>query len=53
MVEAVEVVEVKARRVDASRSDSTKVLSDKSDVDNFSKDVFLDLHSDVSCHAEL
>ena len=37
IVEAVGVVEVKAKRVDASGLDSTMVLSNKSDVDNFSK----------------
>ena len=47
MVEDVRVVEVKAKRVDASRSDSTRVLSNNSDVENFSKNVFLDLHSNV------
>ena len=53
MVEAVRVVEVEARRVDASGTDSTRVLSDKSVVDNFSKNVFQALHFDVSCHVEL
>ena len=53
MVEAVEVVKVKAKRVDASGSDSTRVLSNKSDVDNFAKKFFQALHSDVSCHVEL
>ena len=52
MVEAIGVVEVEARRADASGSDSTMVLSDKSDVDNFSKNFFRALHSDVSCHDE-
>ena len=47
------MVEVEARRVDASGSDSTRVLSNKSDVDNFAKNVFRALHSDVSCHVEL
>ena len=53
IVEDVEVVEVKAKRVDASRSNSTKVLSDKSDVEIFSKNFFRALHSDVSCHSKL
>ena len=53
MVKDVEVVKVEAKRVDASESDSTKVLSDKSDVDNFTKNIFQDFHSDVSCHDEL
>ena len=47
------MVEVEAKRVDASRSDSTKVLSDESNADNFSKNVFQALHSNVSCHDEL
>ena len=51
--EAVRLVEVEAKMVDAFGSDSTRVLSNKSDVDNFSKNFFQDLHSDVSCHAEL
>ena len=50
MVKAMRVVEVESKRVDASRSDSNRVLSDKLDVDNFSKNVFRALHSDVSCH---
>ena len=53
MVEANEVVEVEAKRVDASRSDSTKVLSDKSDIDNFSNNVLQTLHFDLSFHAKL
>ena len=53
MVEAVGVVEVKDMRVDASGSDSTRVLSDKSDVVNFSEKFFQALHPDVSCHAKL
>ena len=55
MVKVVGVVDVNVnlKRVDASRSYSTKVLSDKSNVKNFSKNVFQDLHSDVSCHDEL
>ena len=53
MVEAVGVVEFEAKKVDASESNFTRVLSDKSDVDNFSKNVFLDLNSDVSYRAEL
>ena len=47
------MVKVEAKRVDASGLDSTRVLSDKSDVDKFSKNVFRALHSDVSCHVEL
>ena len=53
IVEAVGVVKVEANRADAYRSYYTKVLLDKSDVEKFSKNVFLDLHFDVSCHAEL
>ena len=53
MVEAIGVVEVEARRVDASGSDSTRIMSDKSDVDNFAKNVFRAFHSDVLCHVEL
>ena len=53
MVEDVGVVEAEAKSVDASRSDSTRFLSDKSDVNNFSKNVFQDLHSDVSFQDEL
>ena len=53
MVEVVRVVEVEARRADASGSDSTRVLLDKLDVDKFSKKFFRALHSDVSCHDEL
>ena len=40
MVEAVRVVEVEAKRANASGSDSTRVRSSESDVDNFSKNVF-------------
>ena len=40
MVKDVRVVEVEAKTVNASRSYSTRVLSDKLDVDNFSKNVF-------------
>ena len=40
MVKAFGVVEVEPKRVDASGSDSTRVLSDKSDVDNFAKNLF-------------
>ena len=40
IVEAVRVVEVEAKRVDESRSDSTRVVSDKSDVEIFSKNFF-------------
>ena len=53
MVEAIGVVKVKSNRVYASGLDSTRVLSDKSDVDNFGKNGFRDLHCDVSCHNEL
>ena len=53
MAEAARVVELKAKRVDASGSDSTRVLSDKSDVDHFTKNVFGAFHSNVSCHVEL
>ena len=52
MVEDIRVVEVEAKRVDVSGLDSTRVLLDKSDVNNFSKNVFRALHSDVSSHAE-
>ena len=41
------MVEVEDKRVDASRSDSMRVLSEKSNVDNFSKNVFQDLDSDI------
>ena len=44
------MVEGEAKRVDASGSNSTRVLSD---VDNFSKNVLQALHSGVSCHDEL
>ena len=40
IVEAVGVVDVDVKRVNASGSDSTRVLSYKSKVDNFSKNVF-------------
>ena len=53
IVEAIRVVKVESKRVDASALDSTRVLSDKLDVDNFSKNVFQALHSDISCHVEL
>ena len=53
MVEAIKVVEVEAKRVDAYGSYSTMVLSDKLDVEIFSKNVFWDLHSYVSFHDEL
>ena len=53
MVEVVRVVEVEAKRVDAYGSNSIRVLSDNSYVNNFSKNVFRALHSDVSCHVEL
>ena len=53
MVEASVVFEVEAKRVDASGSYSTRVLSDKSDVDNFAKNVFRSFHSNVSFHVEL
>ena len=52
-LKTVGVVEVEARRVDASGSDSTRVLSDKLDVNNFSKNVFRSLHFYISFHAEL
>ena len=48
MVEVVGVVKVEAKRVDAYGSNSTRVLWDSSYVDNFSKNVFQALHSDVS-----
>ena len=47
------MVEVESKRVDASGSDYTSVLSDKSDVSNFAKNVFQDFHYDVSCQVEL
>ena len=47
------MVDVEARMVDASGSYSTKFLLDKSDVDNFSKNVFQALDSNVSWHVEL
>ena len=53
MVEALGVVEFEAKKVDASRSNFTRVLSDKLDVNNFSKNVFLDLNYDASYCAEL
>ena len=53
MVKAAGVVEVEDKIVYAYRSYSTRVLSNKSDVDNFSKNVFRALHYDVSCHAKL
>ena len=53
MVKVVGVVEVKSKRVDASRSYYTRVLLNKLDVDNFSKNFFRALHSEVSCHVEL
>ena len=40
MVEAIELVDVDVKRVNASGFDSTRVLLDKLDVDNFSKNVF-------------
>ena len=40
IVEAVGVLKVEAKRVDASGSDSTRVMSNKSDVENFDKNVF-------------
>ena len=52
-VPPVRVVNVESKRVDASGSVSTKVLSNKSDVDNFAKNVFRAFLSDVSCHAKL
>ena len=53
IVKAVKVVEVEIKRVDASGSDSTRFLPNKSNVENFAKNVFRALHSDVSCHVEL
>ena len=53
MVEDVRVLDVDVKMVDASGSDSTRVLSDKSEVDNFAKNVFRALHLDLSCHDEL
>ena len=53
IVEDFRVVKVEVKRVDASGLDSTRVLSDKLDADNFSKNVFRALHFDVSCHVEL
>ena len=53
LVESVGLVDVNVKRVDDSGSNSTRVLSDKSDVDNFSKNVFQDLDFDISCHDEL
>ena len=46
------MVKVEAKRVVASRSDSTRVLSDKSEVDSFAKNLFQALDFDVSCHVE-
>ena len=53
IVKAVGVVEVEPKRVDVSGSDSTKVLFDELDVDNFAKNFFRSLYCDVSCHVEL
>ena len=53
IVEVVGVVEVEGKRTDASGFDSTRVLLDKSDVDNFVKNVFRALHSNISCHVQL
>ena len=47
------VVEVEAKGVDASGLDSTRVLSNNLDVNDFPKNVFQALNSDVSCHDEL
>ena len=40
MVDSNGVFKVEAKRVEAYGSDSTKVLSNKSDVDNFAKNFF-------------
>ena len=52
-VEAVKVVEFESKRVDASGSNSTRVLSDKLEVNNFSKNVFelciLMYHAMLNC----
>ena len=40
ILEAVKVVDVEAKRVDASGSDSTRDLLNKLDVHNFTKNVF-------------
>ena len=40
MVKAVRVVDVDVKRVNASGLDYTRILSDKSDVNNFSKNAF-------------
>ena len=53
MVEAIEVDEVESRSIDAYGSDSMRDQSNKSDVNNVSKNVFRALHSNVSCHVEL
>ena len=53
MVEAAGMVEVVAKRVDAYGSDSTRVLLDKSNVDNFTKNFFRALCFDVSCYDEM
>ena len=50
IVNFVEVVDVDVKRFDAYGSDSTRILSE---VENFAKNVFRALHSDVSCHDEL
>ena len=50
VVEAVGLVDVNVKRINASGSDYTRVLSDKLEVEIFSKNVFRALHSDVSCH---
>ena len=49
MAENVRVVDVDVKRVDAFGSDSTKVFPDKLEVDNFAKNFFQYLHSDISC----
>ena len=51
IVEAVGVVEVEAKRVDVLGSNSTKVLLDKSNANNFAKNFFRALH--LSYHAML
>ena len=53
IVEAIIVVDVDVKRIDAFGSDYIRVLLDKSKVNNFAKNVFRALPSDVSCHDEL
>ena len=47
------VVDVEAKSIDAFGLDSTMDLSDKSYVDNFSKNIFQAFHYNISCHDEL